>query len=382
MTERLLTPAFVLVWIANLLQVMAFFLFVHLPGFLAGLGAGEAQIGVVIATAAVASILLRPAVGGAMDRRGRRPVILAGNIVNITAVSLYLAVGTLGPLLYLVRALHGIGEAALFTALSTYAADVIPATRRTQGLALFGISGLVPLALAGLIGDLLLSSAGYTLLFAVATGFAVAALAACLPLAEPPMPGGPRVSTPMRVTFARPELRPLWWVTFVFAAALAGYFTFIKTHVDQIGTGSVGAFFGAYATVAVAVRVLAGWAPDRLGPRRILYPALGTAAAGFVVLALFPTAAGVTAAGVFLGAGHAYVFPILYSMVVTRAAPRERGTAMAVFTGLFDAGTLVGSPALGMIIVTGGYATMFVVAALWLVVGTVSFARWDRANPA
>ncbi len=74
MDDRLFTPTFVLVWIANLLQVMAFFLFIHLPGYLSDLGADEFQIGIVIGTAAISSILLRPLVGREMDRRGRRPV--------------------------------------------------------------------------------------------------------------------------------------------------------------------------------------------------------------------------------------------------------------------------------------------------------------------
>ena len=52
MRDRLLTPSFVLVSVANLLQVMAFFFFVHLPGYLSELGAGEVQIGIVIGTAA------------------------------------------------------------------------------------------------------------------------------------------------------------------------------------------------------------------------------------------------------------------------------------------------------------------------------------------
>jgi MFS family permease len=381
MDDRLITPAFVLVWMANLLQVMAFFLFIHLPGFLTRLGADEVQVGIVIGTAAFSSIMFRPVVGGVMDRRGRRPVILGGNVVNVAAVALYLAVDSLGPLIYVVRGLHGIGVAALFTALSTYAADVIPARRRTQGLSLFGVSGLLPIALGGLVGDLLLSRGDYDLLFAVATGFAAAALLACLPLAEPPVEGGPRAHIPMFRTLRRPALLPVWWITFVFATALTGYFTFMKTFVEETGAGSVGAFFAAYAAVAAVLRVVAGWVPDRYGLRRVLYPTLGLLAVGFAVLALSPTDGGVVAAGVLCGAGHAYVFPILYAVVVTRARPQERGTAMAVFTGLFDLGTLAGSPSLGLVIALGGYAWMFGTAAAWLVLGAVVFARWERTVP-
>jgi len=380
MRDRLFTPAFVLVSVANLLQVMAFFLFVHLPGYLSDLGADEVQIGIVVGTTAFSSILLRPLIGREMDQRGRRPVILVGNVFNVVAVSLYLLVDSLGPFIYVVRALHGVGEATLFTALSTYAADVIPVSRRTQGLALFGISGMLPLALASLVGDLLLGGGDYDLLFTVALVFAAAAFVACLPLAEPPFEGEERVPRPMSVTLRRSSLLPLWWITVVFAMALTSFFTFIKTFVEETGAGSVGAFFGAYALIAVVLRIVAGWLPDRYGPNRVLYPSLALMASGFVVLALFPSTAGVVTAGLLCGAGHAYVFPILYSLVVTRARPAERGMAMAIFTGLFDVGTLAGSPTLGFIIATRGYAVMFGTAAALLIAGSIVFARWDRGR--
>ena len=39
---------------------------------------------------------------------------------------------------------HGIAAALLFSALFTYGTDVVPASRRTEGIALFGVSGLLP----------------------------------------------------------------------------------------------------------------------------------------------------------------------------------------------------------------------------------------------
>ena len=61
-------------------------------------------------------------------------------------------VEALGPWIYTVRVLHGFAEAMLFTALFTYAADHVPRSRRTQGLAFFGVSGILPMALGGIIG--------------------------------------------------------------------------------------------------------------------------------------------------------------------------------------------------------------------------------------
>ena len=71
--DRLLSRDFILASVANLFQGMSFFLFIHLPGYLKGLGADEVVIGLLFGVTAVASILVRTAVGRAMDTRGRPP---------------------------------------------------------------------------------------------------------------------------------------------------------------------------------------------------------------------------------------------------------------------------------------------------------------------
>ena len=78
-----------LVSISNLFQGIAFSLFVHFSGFLAELGAGSVAIGWVYALTALAGVAVRPAIGAAMDRRGRRRVILTGNLLNVVVVSLF-----------------------------------------------------------------------------------------------------------------------------------------------------------------------------------------------------------------------------------------------------------------------------------------------------
>src|SRR5262245_17715439 len=100
---RLLTRPFLLCFVANLLQGLAFNLFLHFPGFLAQLGADELRIGIISASTAVAAIALRPPTGRAMDLRGRRIVILTGGLLNVVAVALYFTVSAIGAWLVLVR---------------------------------------------------------------------------------------------------------------------------------------------------------------------------------------------------------------------------------------------------------------------------------------
>lgn len=382
LTPPLVTRAFVLAALANTMVSLAGSLFVHLPGFLQQLGAGEAHIGRIMAAQALGAILAWPLVGRAMDAHGRRVVILAGVALFVGVVGLYLSIHALGPGVYAVRLLDGIAAMMWYTALFTYAADLVPAQRRTEGLALFGVSGLIPVGLGAQFGDVILAYATYRELFLAALGFAVLGLIVCLPMRNVrAVHSGQRV--PPRgvvATALQRNLLPVWLAALTFFIAVLALFTFMKTFVTTTGTGSVGSFFSGYAAMAVALRIFLGWLPDRLGARRMLGVAMSCYAFGFVALSMAHTPGHVLAAGLLCGAGHGYTFPVLLSLVVARARPQERGVATAFFTALDWLGLLVAGPTVGYFIERTGYGVAFMGLALLLAAGIGGFYLLDRGR--
>lgn len=380
-TERLLTPAFLLAFAASFLTGLAFHGFLHLPGYIQQLGANEVEIGVAIAAMNLMAILARPAVGRLMDTRGRRVVVIGGSALTLVSCLLYLTVDTYGPWLFAVRLIHGLAGAAMFSVLFTIAADLSPAPRMTEGIALFGVSGMLPMAAGGLVGDFVLTHGTYRHLFLVTAGLAGLALVAVLPIRESraPLGAGEAPSRGFVAAALQRELLPVWIAGFGFAVAIASYFTFLKTWVVETGVGSVGLFFSAYSIAAVVLRVLFGWVPDRFGRKRILFPSLGCAAMGAVFMSQAGTPGAVAVAGVLCGIGHGYAFPIISALAVARARASERGATVSTFTALFDLGLLVGSPALGAVLRATSYETMFLTAAGAVVLSATLFAVLDRA---
>jgi len=78
--------------------------------------------------------------------------------------------------------------------------------------------------------------------------------------------------------------------------------------------------------------------------------------------------------------GHGFTFPILFGILVTRTREADRGSAMAVFTALFDLGIFVGGPMFGAVIGWAGFPAMFLCAGAAVVAGLASFAAWDRGR--
>jgi predicted MFS family arabinose efflux permease len=378
----LFTGALALAFAANFLQGTAFNLFLNLPGFLTDLGASKTEIGLIWGVTAASAILARPTVGRLMDQSGRRVVFLIGGGLNVAVCGLYLTVSEIGPWIALIRVVHGISEAMLFSGLFTYAADRIPVSRRTEGIAIFGISGLLPISVGAAVGEAVEVRLGYDALFLAAAALAAGSLLLSLPMRDLGPQDGDDGEPPRGFLDAlgQGDLMPLWMATAVFATALAAPFTFMKSFVAEVGLGSMATFFNAYSISGVLLRMLFASLPDRIGPKRALFPAMATLGIGFALLTLATSSVHVLAAGVFCGLGHGMTFPILMGLVVSRARDADRGAAMAIFTALFDLGMLIGGPAFGLLIDAHGFSPAFGVGALLLAGGGVGFALWDRGN--
>ena len=100
---------FLVLWLGAFAFFLSFLLLLSaLPIFARRLGASDVAIGVIMASFAITSLLLRPPTGWAADRYGRRPLMVAGALFfAVASVAYGWSGGALG--LVLVRLLHGAG---------------------------------------------------------------------------------------------------------------------------------------------------------------------------------------------------------------------------------------------------------------------------------
>lgn len=375
------TRSFVLAFAGHFAFSLGLWTYVHLPGYLEALGGGHAEVGLIMGILSVSAIVSRPTIGRLMDTRGRRPVVLGGAAINLLAVCGYLTVDSIGPWVYLIRIVHGVGVAALFSVFFTIAADVVPKSRRTEGIAIFGVSGLLPLSLGGLLGDAVLARWTYSELFAITAVISAVAAVLCTRIPETRKPQASNGERPSLLRlFLNKDLFPLWVLTFGFTCGIMSYFTFLKTYIAHAQVGSVGLFFFAYSAAAVILRLFFSWIPRRLGLKRTMVPTLISLVVGILLLAFAKSSSTVAIAGVLCGLGHAYVFPIISALVVTRAAEQHRGLAITLFTALFDLGAVVGAPLFGWIIERSSYQTMFVTSTGFVLAFSAIYFAIDRGE--
>lgn len=379
-TDTLYTRSFVFCFLTNFAQSVSFsLLYLHFPGFLKELGAGEATIGVIASLTALSAVVLGPFFGRFVDRHGRLGIIFAGHVMNIAIAGLYLTFDALGPFVYAVRMLHGVAETMLHTSLFAYAADHIPSARTAQGLAFFGVSAQLSLTTGGVLGDVVVRWGGYPALFLTSLGFAVIGMILAIPLPSSVGPGDAEPPRPFRATLLQRDLAPLWTVTWLFFVAMAGVFTFFKTYVMATGLSTVGTFWAIYTLTAVVQRLTLGWVPDRLGLQRMLAPALLFYGLGVALLAGATQDWMIWLAGLGCGLGHGFGYPILLGLVTRRARDTERGAAMAIYTAIDDGAILIAGPMLGLVIEYQGYTAMYSGCAVLLAGTALLYGIWDRA---
>lgn len=369
--------AFPRLFAAAVLQELSFAVMVHFPGYLESLGVSEGTFGFLYAAAAVIALALRPAFGKLLDLTHRRNVLLVVGALNVSFVAGLLMTTVWGPLLWVLFLAHRVMMIGLFTTMLTYGADAIVKERRTQGLAVFGLSGLVSIAMGGVLGDILIDAFGFDGLFfaAAAAGLGSWALVWTLPLLQI------RGPSPRRGFFhalVQRNLLPLWWITLSFSAGMETLFTFTRTFVDERQVGSAGLFFGVYGTAAAITRLAGGRSYDRIPQRPLVMVAIVAYGSSLVALgqsngiALFVTAAALG------GVAHGAVFPVLSSSVVDRARASERGSAISIFTSIFDASLLLSAPLVGGLIESFSYNVAFTAMGLFLLLGGLVYLYWDR----
>lgn len=366
-------------------------MFILYPVFLTRLGADELLIGQVMGLGAAAAVATRPLAGHLLDRLGSRRTLLGAGLLNLASILLLVPLERIGLPLLLLTVVHAVAVGTLFASYFTYAAHIVPVERRIEGVAMFGVAGMLPNGLGPPLSEWLLEAHGSTPYFLCAASFTVASLLVTLLLhdaraeqlvpPEPPeqlVPPEPGPHATSWIGFLRaPALRVVFLATFLFGVGIAALFTFLAPYALSSGRGEVGGFFFAYAMSAILTRVVGGRLPERLGPRRILIPALLAFGTGIAVTPFTASPESLLAIGALCGAGHGYAFPILNVLAVARTPARVRGAVVSLYTAMIDLGQMIGAPLLGAIAMYS-FPAMFLTASAALALGAIAMRFFDH----
>lgn len=343
-------------------------------------GLEDAEIGWLAAGFSMAAIAVRAGLGGWLERWGRRPFLYLGALLITVFPVVYPLWGMqTGPWL-LLRLLQGAGYAFYITAILTWVADSSPPDRIALRQGVFGVSGLLGSAAGPMAAESLYKLYGFPTMFRVvgAAGLVAVCLAATLPESAPAR--SPK--DPPRVALRWQDYRAMIFVTVPFGWVVGTVMTFIAPFGDSLRLPSVALYFVGFALASVSVRLSSGGFIDTVRPARLVQISGALLALSALTLACLGYSPGTVllfSAAILNGVGHGFLFPGLAAYTVRRAGPSGRGPALALFTGVFDSGVLMGSVFSGYLSQWRGYPSAYVFAGLLLLSALPIFTVLDRS---
>jgi predicted MFS family arabinose efflux permease len=280
-----------------------------------------------------------------------------------------------------VSVLRGVGFAVTVVAGGALTAELVPAERRGEGIALVGLVSGVSALLALPAGSWLVRVVGYDAVFAV-----TAAVPLLSVLTVPFLPGRPAAAG--RAAGVRAGLRSphLMWPAAVFAASAAG--TGILCTFVPLAVGGGPAWVAPAALlVQPATATLAKWVAGRVGDRRghdgLLLPGLVLSAAGMAAVSMTHWSVSVVAGAAVFGAGFGILQNATMTIMYGRVPPAMFSTVSALWNAAYDGGMAAGAFAVGLLAPTTGYPTALLITAalMALAVALVPRARTTTSPP-
>ena len=327
------------------------------------LGSDEAGASLAFGAFAGASLLMRPVVGSAADRFGRRPLIIGGALLSVAALALHVAVDSLG-MFVLARGVLGVGEAFFFVAVLAAGADIAPPSRRGEALNLLTLSLYLGLAVGPLIGETALRIAGFDAVWLVALG--LTAVAAGLGLVVPetsPTVLAPRAGPRRRARLVHPAAIFPGILILAGTWGMAGFLAYLPLHATAVGMEGAALPFAIYALLVCGLRLIFAKLPDQVGPARLAGAALAICSAGMAVLGVASNPIGLIAGTVLFGTGVAFLAPSLLTLAVSRVDETERGSVVGTASAFIDLSFSLAPAVLGIVAANAGFGGAFLVGA-------------------
>ena len=366
--ERLWNRNYCKVMVANFTLFFAFYVLTPLlPLYLSEhFGATKDVIGLVLSGYTITALLFRPFSGYVVDAFSRKKVLMVAFGAFTIFFAGYLAASTL-LLFTIVRTLHGGPFGALTVSNSTVAIDVLPSSRRTEGIGYYGLSNNLAMAIAPTIGIFIYQlTDSFEFLFWLA--FIVACIGwlvdATVKLNRAPAPMLQRRKLSLdRFFLVRGWLLGLNMVTFGFSfGVLSNYLAIYGKEVMGI-TGGTGTYFMLCSVGLILSRLQGGKA---LRNGRVTHNAgsgMVISLIGYTLFVLMPGWVGYYGSALLIGLGNGHMWPAFQNMTINVAPNNQRGTANSTILISWDIGMGLGILVGGVVAELLGYG-----AAFWTVV--------------
>ena len=359
MKDKLVTSSYCFILAANFLLYFGFWLLIPvLPFYLSEVfSAGNSTIGIILSCYTVAALCIRPFSGYFLDSFARKPLYLMAYFIFMTMFAGYIIAGSL-TLFIMFRIIQGVSFGMVTVGGNTVVIDIMPSSRRGEGLGYYGLSNNIAMAVGPMSG-LFLHDAGmsFTTIFCCSLGSCMAGFV-CASLVKTPYKPPVRREPISLDRFILLKGIPAGISLLLLSIPYGMTTNYVAMYAKQIGINATTGFFFTFMAIGMAIsRIFSGKIVDRGKITQVI-----SAGLYLVVFSFFLLSACVYliswnnmvctivffSVALLLGVGFGIMFPAYNTLFVNLAPNSQRGTATSTYLTSWDVGIGIG-------MLTGGY---------------------------
>ncbi len=379
--DKLFNRNFIILSIASLLTFIAFYLMMPIIAMYVvdTFDADASTAGIVAAAYIITALITRPFSGYLVDQFDRRKFYLLVLAMFATLFIGYVISNSITQLI-ITRIFLGAGFSLVTTAANTLTIDVIPSSRRAEGIGYYGAIIVFAMAIGPMLGLYMIDVFSYKNLFIFATICAWAGVITALFVKTKPRK--PVAHEPLSVDrfFLRDGLSMASVIAllyFLYGTLMVYVSLYVRECGLQINSGN---FFMLFACGIIISRMLSARLLRNGKHNEILVSGIMIIIAAGALFTLYLTNITLPISSILLGLGFGFVAPAIQAMIVDLVPARRRGTANSTYFIALDLGSGLGMLVGGTIAHLWDYRTLYIIGIGLAIVSLVFYLLYARKD--
>ncbi len=364
MKKIIFNPVFILLFMEN------FFFFSSrnslnlLPPYLSSLRASEGYIGFYMNISSLMLVVFVVFFTVQAQRFNKRALLLAGFTLQLLSLVFSFLYPKNLLLLILLQFIGSFSYAFGYIINSALAFDIIPPEKRTGGIAIYGLSGVLAAPAGSYLGEAVSGILNQKYLFLLSILFCLSAMISVFFLEIWKDPGETR-SVSFWQIIKKKELAVLFFLGLSIGGAWSVLATFIPNFtLERLGIINLSAYFTVNSAIAIMSRTVFARIIDNTPKKYLIMTASVLVIMAMTMTAFLSRTWQLYCIGAFYGLGHSILYPVLNAAVVDSGEAHEKFSLSSAFVAVYTLGNVLLSTLLGMLGDILGTVSIFISMAL------------------
>ncbi|SOC39850.1 MFS transporter [Ureibacillus acetophenoni] len=373
--EQLWTKDFIIISTINFLLALVFYLLIVIIGVYAveEYQASTSEAGLVTGIFIVGALVGRLFIGRSINSIGLKKTLFIGLVFYLLTTSLYYIHFGIAFLIF-TRFLHGIALGIASTATGTIVAQIIPKTRKGEGIGYYSMSSTLATAIGPFLGLLMTQYTSTNMIFSLCLVLGVNSVITTFFVNVPLLTNSSKATDIKGFKlsqFVEPKAVPIAVITLMLALCYSSVLSFINFYAIEINLVETASFFFLVYSIAVLIsRPFTGRLMDLKGANYVMYPAFIIFTAGMILLGFSNNSFTLLLSGALIGLGFGNMQSCTQAIAIKLTPPERMGLATSTFFIFLDAGLGFGPYLLGLILPLTTYSNLYISLGILVLVST------------